>query len=311
MWFFFLYTLITSLVLINVVVAVLLDNFTQCHNQVEAEARAEKAGARITGYSKSRRCLEPLMNEILGEYDNFEHLDTKIDSLFRAFDLSEDGALSFQELQRGFHLLGLTKTINLSLDDWDYLTRGGIFLNDDSRMSAEQFHKVMMLEVRIHTARRLASCQTDAAMCGEDVSAAVALAMKLALIRDEPGWNPLHHPVLAGASAEVKYEHIAYGRESGRQQSLKPDAPAHEHKGKGMLADIAEGVRDLDSDDNASQARYIVLACLRERGREGRSRMKETGGGVLCMYVWHACVCVLCVCMCVSVSVSVCVRMHA
>ena len=270
MWFFFLYTLVTSLVLINVVVAVLLDNFTQCHNHVEAEARAEKASARVTGYSKSRRCLEPLMDEILGEYDNFEHLDTKIDSLFRAFDLSEDGELTFQELQSGFHSLGLAKTINLSLDDWDYLTRGGIFLNDDARMSAEQFHKVMMLELRIYTARRLASCQADAAMCGEDVSAAVALAMKLALIRDEPGWNPLHHPVLAGASAEVKYENIAYGRESGRQQPLRPNAPAHEQMGKGILADIAQGVRDLKSDDNAAQARYIVLACLRGRGREER-----------------------------------------
>jgi len=34
MGFFFIYTIITSVILINVVVAVLLENFTRCVNEV-------------------------------------------------------------------------------------------------------------------------------------------------------------------------------------------------------------------------------------------------------------------------------------
>ncbi|EKX52527.1 hypothetical protein GUITHDRAFT_101696 [Guillardia theta CCMP2712] len=127
MIFFTSYSIITGMVLLNVVVAVLLDNFTRSVAQEDQASRAiiallitrfselrmtispqivknekaEKQGSRM--HSASEFCLDVIMDQ-LAAFESLEHLHDMTLALFKAVNLDEKPALSFDDLQLGLKL---------------------------------------------------------------------------------------------------------------------------------------------------------------------------------------------------------------
>jgi voltage-gated sodium channel len=94
--FFVSYLLINSMMLLNVVVAVLLDEFISCVEQAKEEVR--RLEALEIEKRKVKGCLDPLTNELITFVDD-EDLQERIDVIWTTLDFDNDGKLGFEEFQ--------------------------------------------------------------------------------------------------------------------------------------------------------------------------------------------------------------------
>ena len=95
-FFFVSYLLINSIMLLNVVVAVLLDEFV---SSVTREKEEEKRLAEMEiNKRKVIGCLDPLTSELITFADN-EDLQERIDIIWTKLDVDNDGALGYEEFQ--------------------------------------------------------------------------------------------------------------------------------------------------------------------------------------------------------------------
>ena len=107
------YVLIASTLMLNVVVAILLDEFIAT---VTREKEAEQA---VEEFERNRRKLKGCLDAITHECITFEDshdLDVKIDSIYEKLDDDGDGGLTFDEFRNG--LLDNHK-IHFTRDDFE------------------------------------------------------------------------------------------------------------------------------------------------------------------------------------------------
>ena len=94
--FFVLYMLINSIMLLNVVVAILLDEFvarvTREKEEEERERQEELDKQKLKG------CLDPLTKELI-TFDDNDDLKMKIDTIYGKLDADGSGGLDFAEFQ--------------------------------------------------------------------------------------------------------------------------------------------------------------------------------------------------------------------
>ena len=113
-FFFVSYFLVASIVLLNVVVAVLLDEFmaSVAHEKDEmmAEQQAEAEKKRITGV------LDPITQRI-SSFDDLEDLRAKIQQIYEQLDDDQSGGLTFLEFKKNLKRLPQTSAINMTQDD--------------------------------------------------------------------------------------------------------------------------------------------------------------------------------------------------
>ena len=93
--FFVSYVLIAWGVLLNIVVAVLLDELFQKMAKRRATDAKEAAEALCTPH-----CLDPLMT-VLADSESMEELRTSITSIFASLDADASGAIGFEEMREG------------------------------------------------------------------------------------------------------------------------------------------------------------------------------------------------------------------
>jgi hypothetical protein len=91
--------LVCSLVLVNIIIAVLLDEFltTMGEHRAKTARLAAKAGARPL-------YLDPLM-ELLSKFQSMDDLVGKVDLIFNRLDADGSRALGFTEMSQGLHVL--------------------------------------------------------------------------------------------------------------------------------------------------------------------------------------------------------------
>ena len=121
----------TGLVLINIVVAVLLDEFISSvtaekdakHKALLAQKEQEAHASRQAGV------LDPLTAAIATFYDNND-LSAKIKDSYHRLDENNSGGLDFEEFRTGVKKLPTSSPIYLMQDDFDLITEHGAFCND-------------------------------------------------------------------------------------------------------------------------------------------------------------------------------------
>ena len=112
--FFVSFMLIGAMVLVNIVVAVLLDEFlnAMAQNRNQAVEQADVDG-KWSGYF-DMHSLDPLMEQ-LTHFKSAKDLDESISSIFSKCDVNKNGELSFLELHEGLKALC---EIYVSQHDW-------------------------------------------------------------------------------------------------------------------------------------------------------------------------------------------------
>ena len=204
------YILINSIMLLNVVVAVLLDEFI---SSVEREKQKER---RIHDHEISKRkitgCQDPLTSELITFVDD-EDLQERIDIIWTRLDFDNDGKLGFEEFQvrvmmlvnvstcfsalacdRGrcpgkyIHLYlktvdefqenisELHKAIHVTRDDFDIITDYGKHLGPTAEFDKEQFREMMHGELWRYSRRQLDNVLS---LTGDDQFRSTILLVKI------------------------------------------------------------------------------------------------------------------------------------
>jgi len=153
-FFFVSYYVIANIVLMNVVVAVLLDEFISSVGR-EKDAAAlvkelENAKRRITGV------LDPITMQLTG-FESRENLDERIDELYTQLDRDGSGGLNFEEFKQGVNELPGFSSIHMTQPDFDCITDNGRHLSSEGEFNKEQFREMMKDEFKRFFHRQLAN----------------------------------------------------------------------------------------------------------------------------------------------------------
>ena len=185
-FFMITYILIAGIVLTNIVVAVLLDEFvTSVTNEKEAlekqvQLLKEEAhmAHRITGV------LDPY-TETLAQFNGTNDLTAKLKEGYTLLDQDGSGGLSFEEFKTALPFLKTKVPISLLVDDFEILTDGGKLTNEEGEFDAQQFQKIMHGELHRYTQRAVQNSMSET---NSKEDRAILLGMKmLDLTQEEHG----------------------------------------------------------------------------------------------------------------------------
>jgi len=151
-FFFVSYYVIANIVLMNVVVAVLLDEFISSVGR-EKDAAAlimelENAKRRITGV------LDPITMQLTG-FESKENLGERVDELYTQLDRDGSGGLNFEEFKQGVNELPGFSSIHMTQPDFDCITDNGRHLSSEGEFNKEQFREMMKDEFKRFFHRQL------------------------------------------------------------------------------------------------------------------------------------------------------------
>jgi len=150
--FFSSYVFVVGLVLINVVVAVLLDAFvTSVERERVLLLNQHEMLANTTKAKMSEGPLDALTSTLLF-FSSPLDLEQKLGKLFHRMDLDENLALSFEDFSKGLRYLNFTPALRISRDGFNTVTQG--LLNADDKLSYEGFASMMKLEIKALTSRK-------------------------------------------------------------------------------------------------------------------------------------------------------------
>eukprot|EP00960_Hanusia_phi_P060509 764528-Hanusia_phi.AAC.2 len=153
-FFFVSFVVIVGWSLLQVVVAVMLDNFTAAADKEKKKIFQEEEYKH--GEPFALHALDPVL-ESLSAHSSTEQLTSRISSLFVALDDNGNGSLSFLELRKGFQKFPLLPKITLSRDDFDEITCNGMMCNEDGEVTENGFQDIMRMQLALFLQRQLAN----------------------------------------------------------------------------------------------------------------------------------------------------------
>mmetsp|Transcript_75962 Transcript_75962/g.203551 ORF Transcript_75962/g.203551 Transcript_75962/m.203551 type:complete len:516 (-) Transcript_75962:399-1946(-) len=169
-------------ILIPVVVAVLVDNFSMSCRAEEEQAIIDEENERMKrlGISKAKAHspIQPLL-ESLSKFKNSEDLGNKIQSLFKVLDCDLGGTLSFQEMADGLRKMNFSPAIMITQDDFARMTRYGEMCDEEGCLTPEQFEIMMRTEIETHIEHKVASAYEMTTQKESAETAALLAAVKL------------------------------------------------------------------------------------------------------------------------------------
>lgn len=175
--FFVSFALVVGLVLMNVVIACLLDNFIRF---VAAE-NADRAKIKIEEERALTSCpgpLDPLLSQ-MATFVSFEDLENQISALWVHIDADRNGCLTCMEMNEGFRLVDVPGGADIYFSTENFLAVTDGLLSPDGSISRENFRKVMIRELHLYMQRQL-----DHGIPGaDDTSMAILCGIKLLLSR--------------------------------------------------------------------------------------------------------------------------------
>jgi hypothetical protein len=152
--FFISFIVIVGWVLLQVVVAVLLENFTEASYQEKDRILREKS--KFNGRTSVVNVIDPLLAG-LAHFQTTDDLNKRIHLLFTVLDVDESGQLSFKEMAEGFRKFKIKPQINITLDDWDTMTLNGKMLNEHEEMGPQEFEAVMKRQFKLYVQRQMSN----------------------------------------------------------------------------------------------------------------------------------------------------------
>lgn len=141
--YFSSYMVLSSIELVNIVIAVLLDGFLNTMAQ-EREKLSDALAAADDDFTLSR-----VMNTIL-DFRSSKNLEDILSNIYDQLDVDGSGSLSFQEAHAGLKKIFHT---HLSHEDWGTMLRG--HENEIGDLSEGDFMVVMSEQLQIHLQRKL------------------------------------------------------------------------------------------------------------------------------------------------------------
>jgi hypothetical protein len=131
--FFVSFILIGSVMLLNVVIAILLDEF------IATVTRAKEEEDRVVTIEQEKRkvrgCLDQLTRSLI-TFEDQHDLQNKIGELYEHLDEDGSGGLNFEEFQQG--LMNMISTMSITRDDFDVITENGKHLGPTAEFNSEQ-----------------------------------------------------------------------------------------------------------------------------------------------------------------------------
>jgi hypothetical protein len=184
--FFVVFFLIVGVVLMNVVVAILLDEFLSTVAREKAEQRKsemfEKSMSNITIVGDRQQPLDPLLAGLV-TFATEQGLLSKIADIYETMDVDEAGSMSREKINAGLKLFSLGGQVQLSSDDWEILSEHGEFLNADGEMGPAGFEAMILNQLRVYTNRKLAMVMnqfdTEDNNADDCVDSIIILALKM------------------------------------------------------------------------------------------------------------------------------------
>ena len=173
--FFVSFILIVGLVLINVVIACLLDNFIR----FMAEEKVEKEKSKREEERALTACpgpLDPVLNQMV-PFLSFEELDIQINALWDHIDTDGDGSLTCMEMNEGFRHVEIPGGADIYFSTENFLAVTDGLLSPDGGLSRENFRTMIIRELHLYMQRQL-----DHAIPGSDeTSMGIMCGIKLLL----------------------------------------------------------------------------------------------------------------------------------
>ena len=156
--YFVTYYALATVVLLNVVVAVLLDEFITSMREEEEELAAEERQLRELG--RYRGVLDPVTASLCA-FEDKSHLCNQIDKLYERLDLDGNGGVDFEELQKGMGRLPGGAKVHITRDDFDVITQQGELLGPGGEFDRSQFQDMMLGEMLRYSHRKVMNMLQD------------------------------------------------------------------------------------------------------------------------------------------------------
>jgi voltage-gated sodium channel len=151
------YQLIVALILCNIVMAVLLDKFSEASEA----SRAEDAEEEMVALAKQTSCvLDPLL-EHLSAIETDSALSRRIEDIFTFVDEDASGKVDFQEIRGGFKRLETDPVMDFVEDDFDreVVQRG--FADDEGEMDLPQFKTFLDVQLKEYVQKQMVKAAED------------------------------------------------------------------------------------------------------------------------------------------------------
>ncbi|KAJ1496272.1 Ion transport protein-domain-containing protein, partial [Baffinella frigidus] len=149
--YFTSYMLLAGIVLLNVVVAVLLDEFILAVSESRQEGTL-----KLTMDRKSKMettAIDPFL-ATLTKLNSVQNLERRIQDIYACLDVNLSGSISFEEMTTGLKRLNFEPSIHLSHDDFAVMTEG-VELNEKNEIAGVDFQQVMMNQLQLYIQRHL------------------------------------------------------------------------------------------------------------------------------------------------------------
>ena len=180
--FFVSFFLIVSWTLLPVVIAILLENFSEASNA--RYAADERAKYFTTGVDKMQHGLDPVL-EMLSGYESDEDLKQRIEQLFRSLISDPDcqvlSAIDFTT-SLGRKRFRNCNRVYLSQEDFSALTHNGALCDRNGCLTVESFEAIMRQELKTYIERQVSK---ELLMCSQTPSADTALLLAMKSLMSE------------------------------------------------------------------------------------------------------------------------------
>lgn len=154
--FFVSYILIVAFVLLNIVVAVMLDEFfTQVAKEKERRLEKEIQEMEDELADHPTGPLDPLLAQ-LTYFDTSHDLAKRIEGIFKIMDDNDTGALDYTRMREGLARLRCTPAIHLTAEDWAVLSNGR------DALTFEDFERMVRRQLMPYVQRRIGTLMIEA-----------------------------------------------------------------------------------------------------------------------------------------------------
>ena len=172
------FTLLVGIVVMNVVVAILLNGI------VDSLAEAEKEKIRqgeVKEHHKVSGPMDPLL-ATLAHFTSSAHLTAQIEILFELLDVDDSNSLSYDELRVGIQKMNYAPAINVNVEDWHHFTDYGQLTDESDGMSKESFSVAIKRQMINYSQRLLAHRMTEMSRRDPD-TASILFAFKMSMLQ--------------------------------------------------------------------------------------------------------------------------------
>ena len=253
--FFSSYQLVVGCVLMNIVVAVLLDEFLMAMTKIRSEEDETSAFVRAT--ELDAHPLDPLL-DVLSVTRTPQDLEDSLRGLFDRLDVDCSGALNYHEVQQGLERLPVFKLSGLrfSLEDWEDILSG--LASDCERVDAESFCRIMQQQLTLYIFRRLHRTQLTGHRREETTLLALKWLVAEMSLLPPPAPSPPHPPPppsLPAGQDECPTEAPGPGPASGRAAAAAAAAAADCTMAAARGAGAGAGADERRGDEASSAQR--------------------------------------------------------